>query len=421
MQFYGQDTLARNMSSIIYENHYITNHHPVLLTYFYGVFFKIGNILGDTNVAVFLLSGLILLVSSFCMAYLLKIVKKYISKKMYLILLITVCIYPVFGIYSYTICKDNLFASALTVFYAAILELSFENEKTNLDKGFKIRLLCVSVLIPFLKNQGLIVVTISLFLAGMMYKNMRKYLMAVIGAEILIYIVLFSNILMPVLKIAPGGKQEALSIPFQQTALYVKEYGNELNQEEYEIINAVLPADEIADLYVAERADAVKFRYKQSASGADLANYFLLWIRQFFKHPDVYFKAFFAITDGYYYIGSERAVLDLYTGIGVAGASTPEWVMDFQQKEQEFWSFLIHIPVIGSLFCNAIFTWITVVASFYCIYMKKSKWLLVLVPVILNLLVCLLSPWNGVVRYMLPVIYALPVFACVFGRSLCNE
>ena len=62
------------------------------------------------------------------------------------------------------------------------------------------------------------------------------------------------NILMPLLKIAPGGKQEALSIPFQQTALYVQKYGNELSQEEYEIINAVLPADEIAELYVADRA-----------------------------------------------------------------------------------------------------------------------------------------------------------------------
>ncbi len=142
--------------------------------------------------------------------------------------------------------------------------------------------------------------------------------MIVIAAVILVYVVLFSNILVPALKIAPGGKQEALSLPFQQTALYVKEYGNELTQEEHGIINAVLPVDEIAGLYVADRADNVKFKYKQSATGEELTDYFLLWLRQFFKHPDVYLKAFFAITDGYYYVGSERAALDLYTGIEVA-------------------------------------------------------------------------------------------------------
>lgn len=416
LQFYGQETLARSMSSIIYENHYITNHHPVLLTYFYGVFFKIGNILGDTNAAVFLLSCLILLISSFCMAYLLKTVKKYISIKVYVILLIIVCFYPIFGIYSYTICKDNLFASALVLFYALILELSFENEEIYLDKKFRIKLLIVSVLIPFLKNQGLLVVIFSLFFIGILLKNMRKFLMMVMGSVILIYVVLFSNILMPILKIAPGGKQEALSIPFQQTALYVQKYGNELTQEEYGIINAVLPADEIAELYVADRADAVKFRYKQSATGENLVNYFLLWVRQLFKHPDVYFKAFFAITDDYYYIGSKRAILDLYTGVGVGGASTPEWVLNFQEKEQTFWSFLTHIPIIGSLFCNAVFTWMTIFTIFYCFYLRKNRWLLILVPVFLNLMVCMLSPWNGVTRYMLPIIYALPLQVCILGK-----
>ena len=418
MQFYGQETLARNMSSIIYENHYVTNHHPVLLTYFYGIFFEIGSILGDTNAAVFLLSCIILLISSFCMAYLLITVKRYVSVKLYIILLVIVCIYPIFGIYSYTIFKDNLFASVLAIFYALILELNFENKRMYSDRWFKIKLIGVSVLIPFLKNQGLLLVIITLLFIGAYYKNMRRYLGLVACVVILVYVVLFRSILMPALKIAPEGKQEALSIPFQQTALYVRKYKDELSQKEYEIINAVLPADEIAELYVPDRADAVKFRYKQEATGEELLNYFLLWFRQFFKHPDIYFQALFAITDGYYYIGSERAILSLDTGLRIAGASTPEWVLNFQEKEQNFWAFLVHIPVIGYFFCNAIFTWITIFTFFYCIYLRKNKWLLILVPVFLNLLVCMLSPWNGVLRYMLPVIFSFPLQVCIWGKSV---
>lgn len=148
----------------------------------------------------------------------------------------------------------------------------------------------------------------------------------------------------------------------------------------------------------------------------DIVNYFSLWLKQFFKHLHVYFEAFFKITDGYY-IGSERAILDLYAGVEVAGASTPEWVLNFQQKEQAFWSFLIHISVIGSLLCNVIFTWITVDTLCYFVYRKKGKWILVLMSVILNLMVCMLSSWNGVTRYMLLVIYALLVYVCFLGRK----
>ena len=133
-----------------YENHYVTNHHPVLLTYFYGIFFEIGSILGDTNAAVFLLSCIILLISSFCMAYLLITVKRYVSVKLYIILLVIVCIYPIFGIYSYTIFKDNLFASVLAIFYALILELNFENKRMYSDRWFKIRDCCWSLLLCFL-------------------------------------------------------------------------------------------------------------------------------------------------------------------------------------------------------------------------------------------------------------------------------
>ena len=329
LQFYGQDTLARNMSSIIYEGHYITNHHPVLLTCFYGIFFKIGNFLKNTNSAVFLLSCITLLISSFCMSYSLATIRKYISKKIFIILLVFVCLHPIFGMYSFASCKDNLYASCLLLFYTSILEIVFREGKPLSNKRFKWMVVGISVLIPFLKNQGLIVVVVSLIFLAIFRKNVRRFMIFNIATVILIYAVLFSHIIMPLAKIAPGGKQEALSVPFQQTALYVKRYGEELTQEELEIIDKVLPVDEIASLYDGRRADAVKFRYKQQASFEELIDYFVLWFKHFFKHPDVYFRAFFLLTDGYYYIDYNWATLDLDPGIGVMGASTPQWVVDF--------------------------------------------------------------------------------------------
>lgn len=421
LQFYGQDTLARRMSAVVYEGHYISNHHPVLLTWMYGAFFKAGNLLGDTNSAVFLLSCTILAASSFCMAYMLIKLKKYTSCKVYAFLFIFVCVHPVFGTYSYTCCKDNLFADALILFYVFILEVIVQKGAPFASRRFVYAFIGVSLVIPFLKNQGILIVVISLLAVAVFEKKIRKRMAMQAGIVVFVYVALFSHMLLPALKIAPGGKQEALSVPFQQTALYVQSYGQELSQEERDTINAVLPVDELASLYVADRADSVKNRYRQEACLKDLANYCILWAKQFFRHPGVYFRAFFLLTDGYYDLAYDEAILDLYEQIpvdaGLTGAQTPQWVINFVLAENAFWEFLVRIPLVGCFFRVSAYAWVMIVTFFYILYSRQVRWLLIMLPVILNFLITLLCPWNGVVRYALPVIYALPVCICILGME----
>lgn len=406
----------------------MSNHHPVLLTWLYGAFFKAGNMLGDTNSAVFLLSCTILVVSSFCMASMLITIKKYLSFRVYTFLLFFVCVYPVFGIYSYTCCKDNLFADALILFYISIMDIIIQKGAPFASRRFVCGFFCVSLGIPFLKNQGIWVVVISLLALAFFEKRIRKRMVLQAGLVIFVYVIIFSQLLLPALKIAPGGKQEALSVPFQQTALYVQAYGQELSQEERETINEVMPIEEIASLYDADRADAVKNRYRQDADWKDLVSYIVLWIKQFFKHPGVYFKAFFSLTDGYYNLAYDEAILDLYDRIPVdvelTGAQTPQWVINFVMAEDTFWNFLVHCPLIGCFFRVAVYAWAMIITLFYILYRRKARLLLIMLPIVLNFMTTLLCPWNGVVRYALPVIYSLPICICILGMeqdSICES
>lgn len=410
------------MSGVVYEGHFLSNHHPVLLTCLYGGFFKIGNLLGDANSAVFLLSCITLIISSFCMAYTLVKVRKYISPVWNLSLFVFACVYPVFGTYSYTCCKDNLFTDALILFYTFFMESIFKNKNTlHKERHFACRFFCVSMLIPFLKNQGLWIVMISFVLMAVFKKSMRKFAVMNIAAAVFLYVILFSHILMPALKIAPGGKQEALSVPFQQTALYLRSYEKELSPQEYHTINKILPVDKIGAVYDPKRADAVKNTYRQEASFEDRKNYFVLWARQLFKHPGVYLKAFLALTDGYYDLCYEEAILDLYPKLPVdaqlTGVSTPKWAEAFALKEDAFWTFLTGIPLLGCLFRTAVFSWVMFFTLFYAAYRKKGGWMLVMAPVFLNFAVTLLCPWNGVIRYGLPLIYAVPIEICILGKK----
>ena len=77
-----------------------------------------------------------------------------------------------------------------------------------------------------------------------------------------------------VAKIASVGKQEALSVCFQQTARYIKYHGDEVTESEKEAIDKVLKYEVIGELYDPNLSDSVKKTFKTESTSEDLKNYF---------------------------------------------------------------------------------------------------------------------------------------------------
>lgn len=67
-----------------------------------------------------------------------------------------------------------------------------------------------------------------------------------------------NHIIFPYLKITPGSTKEMLSVPFQQTARYIKEYSDEVTEKEKEVIDRVLNYDTLSERYDTDRSDKVK-------------------------------------------------------------------------------------------------------------------------------------------------------------------
>lgn len=100
--------------------------------------------------------------------------------------------------------------------------------------------------------------------------------------------------------VEPGSVKEMLSVPFQQTARYLKEYPDDVTSKERKAINKILDYDKLAEIYQPDRSDNVKDTYKNKKGG--LKRYFRqAWLPMFFKHPDAYFEATLENTYGYYY------------------------------------------------------------------------------------------------------------------------
>lgn len=88
-----------------------------------------------------------------------------------------------------------------------------------------------------------------------------------------------------------------LSVPFQQTARYLREYPDDVTASEKKAINRILDYDVLAEKYNPELSDPVKitFRFRDNDDDPKLdgymKDYFKAWFAMLRRHPGVYIQA----------------------------------------------------------------------------------------------------------------------------------
>lgn len=116
-------------------------------------------------------------------------------------------------------------------------------------------------------------------------ENLKKWKSILVAFLIPVVLILgYQRVLLPACGVEDNGPKEALSIPFQQTARYVRDYGAEVTAEEAEIIGKVLDYENLAELYDPITSDPVKYTYHAETTG-ELLDYFRVWAIQLVKHP----------------------------------------------------------------------------------------------------------------------------------------
>lgn len=232
---------------------------------------------------------------------------------------------------------------------------------------------------------------------------------------------LISGIIMPALSITPGSIREALSIPFQQTARYIKELGDEVTDEEKETIDKILDYDLLAEVYEPELSDYVKGTYNESASRAELLDYFKVWFQMFLKHPNVYLEA--TINNYYAYFYPSPTTFETYSysvihymtlnerlkEVVITDFAPSKFLNKYGTVLEEIQEIISYIPGLSIVQSAATYTWTLILWFFYCIRKKRKDSLLSTIPLILMVLVCIASPVNGWYwRYIHPTAVALP-------------
>ncbi len=328
---------------------------------------------------------------------------------------------PVWASYAQVVYKDGLFAAVFTLMIALAYDLFIKIRKSEKITIWQfVRLAIVCAFASLLRKNGIIAVAVLAAVFCVMCWRNKRLCVRSVGAFLaaaLLYMGVSSAIISFV-HADPGSSGEALSIPFQQTARYLRDHPEDLSYEEYQVIDRVIDTKVIASVYKPELSDPVKGARNLDATVADFGNYAVVWAKMFMRHPGCFISATMHNTYGYFY---PNAIIDdhvdkfIFTQASNASINTGRF--DFYHvngdetcanAELSFRS-SEYIPIFGLFMSAAFYVWLFLIMLGYAFSRRLKFSLAIAAPLAITVLVCLASPVNGCVRYLLPVMGSLPL------------
>ena len=393
----------------------LTNHHPVFSTYLMGIIIGAGQKIFDDNFGMFLYNILQSILAAAIFSYGINILRKTgANLKLRFIATIFYGLLPLFSGFFYTLLKDSMYAVFTTLFVFSLIDYYIDKE-AFIQSKYKEYILMLSILLMcLLRKNGFYIAAITAVIM-LLKEKYRKNISLWFIMPLLIFMT-FNYGITKILMIPDGSLAESMSIPFQQTARYVRDYGNEITEEERRAIDAILDFESIGNNYNPDLSDPVKGTYKEEAGKKEWLNYLNVWLKDFFKHPRSYVDATFANTYGYYYPLSKLMGEKGFYYIADIENINNQYDFFYSNKAAENIRNAINrmiedidnVPIIGLLYEPGIYTW-----AIFCILFiqirRKTLSIKIYVPILLSILVCIASPVNAYLRYFLPVITLVPI------------
>lgn len=394
-----------------------TAHHPPLSTYIMGALVVVGDFFVDKDFGCFLYLLLQTCVGAWVFAFgVKKLYAAGIRFRCCALMILFYALTPFWGCFAQWYEKDLLYSEVITLFLICLIDIVIKRECGKKDA---LLLALSGVLASLLRNNGIYAVLPAIFLlAFYVGKRFRKAVWISLLSTALVYCCFVKMIYPFALGIENGSVREALSIPFQQTARYVKYHGDEVTEYEKHVIDSVLDYESLAETYDPILSDPVKDTYKEDS--ANLSEYFKVWLQMFWKRPVTYISALLNGTYGYIAplqadAGREYIEPVIMTAPEAWFNYLPE--IGVHRAFKEFPArFFIYIrsagrnaPLIKYLSMPGLYTWIVLICALAFLKKKKYGLLLILVPELMNILACVASPLANAIRYQLPVMAAAPL------------
>lgn len=409
--------------------------HPPVHTLFLGMFVQLGLKLGSGNLGLYLSMVVQTLVEAAIFAYTLYLMKGWQTSGWLRIgsfCLVVAC--PYYVGYVGVGLKDNLYAAWVVLFVAECICL-LQGEERFFSRWSHKLLLALSIMgVLLFRHNGKLILFPTLLALGVYFwavwwRQGAKKSFGKLTVCFLVPVLLATGLnaaLMAHYELEKDSVGASLSLPFQQTARYVLERGDEVTEEEAQAIGAVLDYENLAQNYNPRISDLVKETYNQEASREDLLRYFATWLKMFCKHPEIYLKA--TMNQNYYLVYPFARNDVVYTSTfpevsgwfvepasELLGITEPERLSGARDIARGSYSAAFSLPVLGLLSNQATYNLLLIALVVFAVYEKKRKWLLASLPLTLTSVGIIFAPviqWCP--RYAFPVIYAMPLMLAYY-------
>ena len=439
LQFVGiKDITFQQLSAPLSSTVFLNDSNPVATTLLIGGFYKLGVLIGNQNIGMFIYMLLQTVFLAFTLSYSLVFAwKKGLPTEGCLGGLFFFCFLPMFVIYAPVLLTKSVLVPGIYLLYTIMLyQLIFEKESHERNTKFLIGFALVELAFMLFVKSGLYVVLFTSIALCIYHRKSFRYIALATLVPVIFVKVVLGSILFPALLISPGKSAELFSIPFQQTARYVKYHSDEVTNAEREAINRVLKFDQIAEYYNPTTSDGIKdYSYRPERSGADLVGYFKAWASMGIKHPLTYIGATFNNQYRYFQVNNtgkipytwssnKNEIRFMKEGVVRAGIypvegssqfkfSQPESLKTVARLLEKLEKTLMELPPFSFFMSMGIYSFLCVSLIAFGLLKKNGRYLLFMVPTITNYLILIASPYSAP-RYLLPIIYTVFFLAVVY-------
>ena len=403
----GMHTRYLDSIVVINDNITLTNFNPILHTLLLGNLFKVGVSIGNVNFGLFLYTFLQMIIVIAVLSYSLKFLYKEGVKSKYLLwILLAYIIIPYFPLYAITCVKDTLFTMFVLLYIIKLYQFIKYDFKF---KDYVLFMITILLVILF-RNNGIYLILLSLPFTLIIKKGIRKQI--VLMCVLVIGFNYGYGQVLSALEIPNTSIREMLSIPFQQTARYVKYHESDVIEEQKKVIDTILTYDTLGNRYNPILSDKVKNEYNKYATNEELMDYFKAWFEMFWNHPMTYVNATVSNVYGYFYPATYRWYVynTLNEKLPEAGfdyhfIDSLEPMRGFIQGYSEVFKY---VPIVQMSVNCGFYTWSYLFLMVVLILQKKQRYIILLAPAFSLVLMNVAGPANTYFRYVLP--YAVALF-----------
>jgi len=292
-----------------------------------------------------------------------------------------------------------------------------------------IRLFLGGIFVMLMRNNGKYV--LLMLTVCMAVWTLRRPKNRVAAVMTLLMVCAASSVINSVLvrryDIVPGSISEALSLPFQQTARFVRKHEAEIPQDEYDAIDKVIGMSGLAKMYDPVISDPVKARYREGVTGEDLKQYFAVWLKQFARDPRCYVEA--TLIQNILLLDPQTRNLAMFAGTGFdektreqLRITEPDTFDGLRVLEENLRAMVLTIPGMAQL--NSL-GFHCCLLLFVCLWTMKKRckhMVVLLIPMLISVLIIIAGPCiQNQDRYGFSIIYCMPLILACLSHALKNN